>query len=413
MLPRDKFVSSLRAALRHLYDTYALRNSPLIEVFGLADSPDPASELRQLLTGTIRSLQPTPDMPAQTGVWRVYEVLLYRYVQRCSQLEVAEQLGMSTRHLGRQERRALQVLADRLLKDRELADGDEDAAGGSESAAGAEERPCAIRDEVSWLGASAPEESVDLEEVVPSVLDLVRPMANQRNVSLEVKLGGAPCALAVHPVALRQILVSLLSAAIRQASGAAVTVSTAHVGWDVALRIRGPRVRQEGEGSGSLAASLEVAARLAETCGGRLELEPDEGMFAATVTLPALEQLPVLVIDDNRNTLRLLQRYASGTRYRVVGAESLQEGLALVEEASPRIIFLDVMMPDMDGWEVLGRLRQHPLTSDIPVVICTILAEEELALSLGAAGYVRKPVSREGFLEALNRLVYPATPESR
>jgi CheY-like chemotaxis protein len=132
----------------------------------------------------------------------------------------------------------------------------------------------------------------------------------------------------------------------------------------------------------------------------------------AIVSLPALEQLPVLVIDDNANTLRLLQRYATCTRYRLVGAETLQEGLALAQDLAPRIIVLDVMMPDLDGWEVLGRLRQHPLTSQIPIVVCTILAEEELALSLGASGFIRKPVSRESFLHALDRLADRAVPGS-
>ncbi len=62
------------------------------------------------------------------------------------------------------------------------------------------------------------------------------------------------------------------------------------------------------------------------------------------------------------------------------------------------------MMPDMDGWEALGRLRQHPLTQHVPVIICTILYEQELALSLGASGYLRKPFTREAFLAALDQL---------
>lgn len=83
----------------------------------------------------------------------------------------------------------------------------------------------------------------------------------------------------------------------------------------------------------------------------------------------------------------------------------------MAQESPPRIIVLDVMMPEIDGWEVLGRLRQHPLTSHIPIIICTILAEEELALSLGASGFLRKPVSREAFLGALD-LAGPEGPES-
>ena len=62
-------------------------------------------------------------------------------------------------------------------------------------------------------------------------------------------------------------------------------------------------------------------------------------------------------------------------------------------------------MPHVDGWEILGRLKQHPATKDIPIVVCTILAQQELALSLGASGFLRKPVSRQAFLSALDRQI--------
>ncbi|NIV31704.1 MAG: response regulator, partial [Anaerolineae bacterium] len=81
------------------------------------------------------------------------------------------------------------------------------------------------------------------------------------------------------------------------------------------------------------------------------------------------------------------------------------------EEFSPQVILLDVMMPQIDGWEILGRLRQHPLTSHIPTVVCTILAQEELALSLGASAFVRKPVTRQVFLAALDRQIARMQPE--
>ena len=69
-------------------------------------------------------------------------------------------------------------------------------------------------------------------------------------------------------------------------------------------------------------------------------------------------------------------------------------------------------MPQVDGWEVLGRLRQHPLNSHIPTIVCTILAQEELALSLGASAFVRKPVTRQAFLAALDRQIALMQPES-
>ncbi len=75
----------------------------------------------------------------------------------------------------------------------------------------------------------------------------------------------------------------------------------------------------------------------------------------------------------------------------------------MAEEFAPRIILLDVMMPGVHDWEPLGRLREHPATRSVPIIVCTILPQEQLALALGAAGFVRKPVSREALLAALDR----------
>jgi CheY-like chemotaxis protein len=139
----------------------------------------------------------------------------------------------------------------------------------------------------------------------------------------------------------------------------------------------------------------------------------NKNTFSAVLVLPAHEQLPVLAIDDNVDTLRMLQRYTSGTRYHLVGTQDPEESLNLVEQISPQIIVLDVMMPQVDGWRVLGRLRQHPLTERVPVVVCSILAQEELAFSLGASGFVRKPVTRRAFLAALDQQMNLREPERR
>jgi CheY-like chemotaxis protein len=77
--------------------------------------------------------------------------------------------------------------------------------------------------------------------------------------------------------------------------------------------------------------------------------------------------------------------------------------VALAEEITPRAIVLDVMLPGIDGWELVGRLREHPRTRDVPIVICTILPQEQLAMALGAAAFLRKPVAREVLLEVLDQ----------
>jgi len=120
----------------------------------------------------------------------------------------------------------------------------------------------------------------------------------------------------------------------------------------------------------------------------------------------------VLVIDDNADTRRLIQRHLSGSRYHFTGAPDAKQGLALAEELIPQIIVLDVMMPGRDGWALLEQLREHPQLKDIPIIVSTILAHEDLALALGAAGFLRKPVSRSQLLTELDRQVDLSPTES-
>ena len=411
MTTDDTFLCRVRFALRHLYDASALQSSPLIEALGLSGSANAASGLRRTLIGTIRSLEPERDTPAHSQAWRVYEILLYRYVQQCSQLEAASQLGMSTRHLRREERKALAVLAPLLKGQLDISAGGDEGPGTQEITREDEEARSAINGELAWLEHASPEEQVELGKALRVSLELANPMAVRYGVRLEVVDFQETHALAVHPVALRQVVLSLLSVAIRHASGERVSISVRELDAYVEIQIRAVRSQPGYEETAEDAGSLAMAKRLTDTCRGRLTLSSDAQAHVTTVTFPTVREVLVLLIDDNADTVRLLQRYASGTCYRVYGVRNLEGALSLARQISPQIVVLDVMMPDIDGWELLGRLRQHPLTSHTPIIVCTILAEEELAYSLGASEFVRKPVSRQAFLSALARQARLVEPE--
>ena len=149
-----------------------------------------------------------------------------------------------------------------------------------------------------------------------------------------------------------------------------------------------------------------MAGRLAAVAGCSLQQLPGEverAPLTLRLILPAAEQVPVLVVDDNIDTLQLYGRYLTGTRYRFVGVADPRRAVELAEEVNPQIILLDLMLPQVDGWELLGRLREHPRTYHIPVVVCSILPQEDLALALGAAAFIRKPASQAALLSALDR----------
>ena len=111
--------------------------------------------------------------------------------------------------------------------------------------------------------------------------------------------------------------------------------------------------------------------------------------------LPCAERASILLVDDTPSNLSLLGNILCDD-YRIQLANSGAKALALVAAAPPDLILLDVMMPDMDGYEVCRRLKASPDTCDIPVLFVTAkhqIEDEELGLTLGAMDYIHKPIS--------------------
>jgi CheY-like chemotaxis protein len=255
--------------------------------------------------------------------------------------------------------------------------------------------------------------------VLPQVVHLAEALAFQHRVRLELQMAEGLPLLPVHEVALSQALLNLLGAVIPCVSCGGVSVSARRLSAEVEIRIEGtkppadPRSALRQPVPAADVRCLDLAQQLVQLCKGRLTLASHDSGLMAVLTIPGLEQIPVLVIDDNADTLQLLRRYAVGTRYNVVTVQDPAQALSLAESLHPKIIVLDVMMPRIDGWRVLAGLRQHPPTERIPIVVCTILPQEEMAFALGASGFVQKPVTRQAFLSALDRQVALMETESR
>lgn len=391
----SKGLEELRDALENLYDPVRLRRSPLVRAFQLDQEPDPAAALRRLLTEAIESLRPSPQVPPQARAWRIYDLLLYRYVQQFSQQEVADQLGLSVRHLRREQAEALNELAQAIQRLRNAS-----------SPVGVNE-PDTIAsgcEELAWVDASPGEPPVAIEDVLRAVLSLTEPVARRYATRIEARLSPELPDLSVPQVPLRQILLNLLTVAIHRADHSPITVDVTRRGWEVDLTISAESERVDPVARDDLA-NLRIAEQLAQLCGGRLTSVPDGPMFFARLSLPAVETLPVLAVDDHEDTLQLLKRFTTGTRYRLLTLQDPSLIKPTIAQHEPQILILDVMMPRIDGWEVLGDLRQDPLTAGLPIVVCTILAQEELALSLGANAFIRKPFTRQTLLSTLDRLV--------
>lgn len=403
MISRDTFVKYTRDALRQLYDPSQLIQNPLVYMCGLRDRPDAFVVLQEIIIEAIEGLKPDPKTSRHTSR-EIFALLYNRYVQQLNQKAVAEQLGMSVRHLRRREYAAIDVLAAHLwsrvdpdlVATYEVGQGQENAARADSS----------LGTELTWL-QSLPSTSVtaDLSEILSSVMDFIKNLASQYRVALDIQINPAMPMIAVHPVVLDQILVNLLTGALHQLATGQIGLSTQVLVHEVTLVIQGNSSRHDAVLLASeIQAPLETAQKLADLCHLPMTLDLDIGHFKAVMHLPRTEEIAVLVIDDNADTLQLFNRYVATTPYRVLVTQNPLDVYDLVAEASVQAIILDVMMPQIDGWRMLSQLRQHPATAHIPIVVCTILPQQELAFSLGAADFLQKPASREAFLDTLNRL---------
>lgn len=454
MITSEQFLQDLRSALNHLYDPYFLRKSPLALLFNLGEQPDAPAALQRILIEAIDAMEPRSGDPNRAQRQRTYDLITYRYVQQFGQEEVANQLGLSVRHLRREQNAAIfdlgaylwerYRLGARPLESGALEVGALELEEGTEGSGGAHAPVVPVAPatalpgdavaennaggvapatgdnvgDLEWLRQAPMEEPAELGQILGSVLDLSWSLAERRRVHINVRLveegqQESGFLLAVQPVALRQMLLTLLTVAIPREAGGSLEIGVIPQGDNVTIRVETDPAQSSARERLPLTsdenATLEIARQMAEISKGHLSLSLGPDPFQAELTLPVFRPRSVLVIDDNADFIQMIERFLSGAVepflggvYRVVGERDPGKAIEAAIEHDPDIIFLDVMMPRIDGWEVLGRLRRHPSTAHIPVIVCTILAQEELALSLGARGFLRKPVTPERVLAALD-----------
>ncbi len=112
----------------------------------------------------------------------------------------------------------------------------------------------------------------------------------------------------------------------------------------------------------------------------------------------------ILIVDDNTNNLRVLFNLLKKSGFRVLVATDGKNALDKIQQAAPDLILLDIMMPELSGFEVCRQLQANPLTQDIPIIFMTALSENEdkvRGLNLGAVDYITKPFYQE---EVLSRI---------
>jgi CheY-like chemotaxis protein len=397
--PSEPFIHELRNALNHLYDPDYLRASPLAVTLGVSGRFDTPSALQSILTRSIEALKPAPNAANKIHARSIYDLLLFRYVQQFNQNEIANQLGISVRHLRRQQSLAIYELAGKLWDQYQLG-------ASAQSEAAQPDPPSAAADpftkELVWLKHPSSQVATDLALALDTVHIMIQPFAEQKAARLifPAQAGGLA---QVHPVAFQQIILTLLTYAIQNASGQEVCVEAIETaGWQLlTITARYPAPPDAGETADQDA--LETIKKIIELSEGTLAIAADGKVFRAQVAFRSVVPITVLVIDDNPEIITIMQRFAAETRYQIVGLNDPSAAVEYALKLKPGIIVIDIMMPQVDGLQVLSRFKHHQTLGRLPVIICSVLPQKNLAASLGAADFIQKPIQRDTFINAIEK----------
>lgn len=399
----------LMDAYEHLYDYAYLRTHPLRWLVDAGDKlphKEQASRLHRLLLDILDELDPGPEAPAFSREWRRHRIMVLRYADGLDPDSIASRLAISRRTFYRDHDEALKALAQ-ILSSSKAAIAQEDVATDAEPASPLPEhnRLEMARLEVARLARD--DRLTSLSEVVESVTPLVRELAGSKNVTVQDSIPEVASGVMVDRSVLRQLLLSIVSHLLEDLAQGNVTISLSDGPHIRELRVcangdwdRGDEQSQEARGL-----RIAIIENLAKVQGIELQaLEENDWLCGFRLVFPASHEPLVLVIDDNEHTVELLGRYLTANGYKPLNAYTAPEGVRLAKENQPEAIILDLMMPNQDGWDVLQTLTNQAETQRIPIMVCSILAAGELALSLGATLFLEKPVTERSLIDALESL---------
>jgi len=331
------------------------------------------------------------DLNLSAPEWRAYYILQKRYIEGMDAKELAAALAISDRQIRRDHHRAIESLAtllwSRLQLDRQVEES-------------------AHEDDSTHFEVQ--KERIDLRETCQGVVNTLKRRLDEQNIRVNYNFAALPVSVLADRVILRQLLISLFNAALQLQSGGEVDILTRRSGQNASIEISfRPDELWEPAQEGEEESTLDAVRYWSERINAQFTVTlPDETEPRAhfNLLLPLADQRVILVVDDQLPAINLFKRYLAGDDVTVVGATRADQVLPLARELTPALITLDVMMPQTDGWEILQTLKLDENTHHIPVLICSAWEEPELARSLGAAGFLKKPITQKQLRDALESL---------
>ena len=287
--------------------------------------------------------------------------------------------------------------------------------------------------------------TVSLVEVLENGLTMIRERASDHGIALSLDVEPALDSIHADERKMKQILFNLLSNAVkftpdggkihvtarREGQEAVISVQDTGIGIaaeDQALVFEEFRQAKQGPSSGKTEGTglgLALVKRFVELHGGRVWLESQLGegsTFSFSIPIGEAgtqqdetpEHAPpktaatahgplVLVVEDDSRSADLLKVYLDDAGFRAEVARDGATGLRMARDLRPSLIVMDVLLPQMDGWELLSQLKSDEALANIPVIVSTVVDDRAKGAALGAADYIVKPVNREEFVGLVQR----------
>ena len=284
-----------------------------------------------------------------------------------------------------------------------------------------------------------------VDSTIETILERLEPLAENKGIELIKKVPDDFPQIESDESRVHQILQNLVANAVKFTEKGAVTISARSdderiyidvndtgIGisekdlpciFEEFRQVDGTSSRQyEGTGLG-----LAIAYKAASMLGGNLSVESVLGKGSTfTLTFPikwpgilpvseplvlktperiTLKEKSILVVDDEPNVASMISDYLSNEGYHTITATSGEKAIRLAKEHKPFAITIDIMMPEMDGWEVLQKLKENPDTKNIPVIIISISDDKETGFALGAVGYITKPVNKDVLIAEIKKIL--------
>jgi len=395
MISRLDFNEVIKDLVNNLYDSAALETHPAAgSALPVPDgySGNKGEYIRQVLEDAIELLRPArKEIEIASPEWRPYLILKRRYMDGVGLQPLSEELAISQRQMRRDHHKALQILTDILWGKLE---------------------PNRINEEGSVQSAALAvhNEMLDPAETTRGVYQLLKKQFEVKQISVDFAVSENFTPVITDRVILRQILIGIMNDILHNQVERSLTIETKVVENEVQICFTS-KVNTDWEFSpeGSAEEDLTTVRYWCERIHARIEeryaRERKQGYVYRILWLPHSDQKILLVIDDQDAVVNLFKRYLSQTAILPIGVSHPEQAVALARHLQPAIITLDVMMPQMDGWELLQTIKLDEMLKHIPVIICSAWDDPDLSKSLGADIYLKKPITQKMLLDAVSKIL--------